>query len=145
MDNSISIRGHCPGGRNLAVLIHLAFLGPDEEHVALLVESRRFARFRRKDNFFAEGVAGVFGLAEGQAELLALCFHAERFTPTQAANWLVERRIRPLLLVPITGKKRASTTPWKRLRGRGLRGSKPSGTKHDTFYHSLQVVLTRSF
>lgn len=105
MDNPTSIRGHCPGESNLSVLVHLAFLGPNEEHVALFVESRRFRLFRRTEDFFAEGVAGVFGLAEGQAELLALCFHAVRFTPIEAANWLVERKIRPQLFVPITSMR----------------------------------------
>ena len=81
MDNSASIRAQGPGESSLSVPVHLAFLGPDEEHVALLVESRRFGLFRRKDDLLAEGVAAVFGLAEGEAELLALCFHAERFTP----------------------------------------------------------------
>ncbi len=103
MDKSASIMAQCPGERSPSVLAHLAFLSPDEEHVALLVESPRFGLFRRKDDLLAEGVAAVFGLAEGVAELLALGFHAERFTPTEAANWLVERAIAPLRFIPIRG------------------------------------------
>ncbi len=83
------------------MLARLAFLGTDEEHVALLVKSRSFRLFRRKDDLLAQGVAAVFGLAEGEAELLALCFHAQTFTPTEAANWLVERSFTPLLFIPI--------------------------------------------
>jgi hypothetical protein len=96
--NFASIRAKCPGERNLEE--HVALL---EEHVAILVDSRRFGLFRRKDDFLAEGVAAVFGLAEGEAELLALCFHGERFTPADAANWLAERGFTPLLFIPITG------------------------------------------
>jgi hypothetical protein len=105
MINSIPIKEDSPGERNLTVLVRLAFLGPDEEHVALLLEGRTFIAFRRKNDLLAEGVAAIFGLAQGEAELLALCFRGERFTPTEAANWLVERRIKPLLFIPITGDR----------------------------------------
>jgi len=81
MEDSASIRGHFPGERILSGPVLLAFPGPDEEHVAPLVESRRFGLLRRKDDLLAEGVAAVFGLEDGEAEPLALCFHAERFTP----------------------------------------------------------------
>jgi hypothetical protein len=106
MVNSVSLTGHYPGERNRSALVHFAMLGPDEEHIALLVESRRFALFRRKADLLAEGVAAVFGLAEEEAELLALCFHGERFTPADAVNWLVERRFTPLLFIPIPGTDR---------------------------------------
>ena len=106
MDNFVSTRRDGPDTRNLSGLVDLAFLGPDEEHVALLVESRRFAMFRRKDDLLAEGVAAVFGITGGEAELLALCFHGERFTPADAANWLVERGFTPLLFITITGPDR---------------------------------------
>ena len=108
MVNSVPIRGQCPGERNLSALVHLAFLGPDEEHVALLVESRRFGLFRRKDDLLAEGVAAVFGLAEGEAELLALCVHTERFTPTEAAKWIAGRGFKPLIFVPHSGRLAAA-------------------------------------
>jgi hypothetical protein len=103
MENSASIRAHFPGERIHSGPVLLAFLGPDEAHVAPLLESRRFGLLRRKDDLLAEGVAAVFGLAEGVTEPLALCFHAEKFTPTEAANWLTERGITPLLLIPING------------------------------------------
>jgi len=103
MNKFVSIRGDCAGEINLSVLVDLAFVAPDEEHVALLVESRRFAMFRRKDDLLAEGVAAVFGVTDGEAELLGLCFSGERFTHKEAANWLVEQRLTPLLFIPITG------------------------------------------
>lgn len=106
MDNFASIRRDRPGKRNLSGLVDLALLGPDEEHVALLVEGRRFAMVRRKDDLLADGVAAVFGITGGEAELLALCFHGERFTPTEASNWLVERGFTPLLFIPLTGPDR---------------------------------------
>lgn len=106
--NFASIREDRPGERILSVLFNLAFVAPDKEHVALLVESDRFGLFRRKDDLLAEGVAAVFGITAGQAELLALGFHGERFTPRDAASWLVERGFTPLLFIAITGAERKS-------------------------------------
>ena len=91
------------GEGNLCTLADSAVLGPDEEHLALLVDGRRFGLYRRKDDLLADGVAAVFGLAEGETELLALGFHGERFTSTEAAIWLVERGFTPLRFIPITG------------------------------------------
>ena len=106
MNNFASFREDRPGERNLSILVKLAFVAPDEEHVALLVESHRFDLFRRKDDLLAEGVAAVFGITGRDAVLLALGFHGEKFTPDDAANWLVERGFKPLLFIPMTGTDR---------------------------------------
>lgn len=106
LNNFASVSEDRPGERNRCVLFDLGFVAPDEEHVALLVESGGFGLFRRKDDLLAEGVAAVFGITGGVAELLALCFHGERFTPADAASWLVERGFAPLLFIPITGTDR---------------------------------------
>jgi hypothetical protein len=103
MNKFVSIRGDCAGEINLSVLVDLAFVRLDEEHVALLVESRRFPMFRRKDDLLAEGVAAIFGVTNRTAELLGFCFNGERFTHAEAANWLAERRFAPLHFIPITG------------------------------------------
>jgi hypothetical protein len=94
-NNFASISEDRPAERNRSVLFNLAFVAHDEEHVALLVDSGRFGLFRRKDDLLAEGVAAIFGITGGVAELLALCFHGERFTPADAASWLVERGFVP--------------------------------------------------
>lgn len=106
--NYAPLRENSPSERNLFAPFNLAFVDPDEEHVALLAESRRFGLFRRKDDLLAEGVAAVFGLAEGKAELLALCFHSEKFTSADAKNWLVERRFTPLVFIPNSDRLTAS-------------------------------------
>ena len=59
-DACASIRRDCQGERSLSVLVDLAFVRPDEEHVALVVDSDRFSMLRRKDDLLAEGVAAVF-------------------------------------------------------------------------------------
>jgi hypothetical protein len=102
VDNSASILAHCPGASRLAQL------GPAGEHVALLGLPGGFDLVRRQDDLLDEGVAAVFGLAGGEAELLGLCFHAETFTPAAAATWLAERGFTPLLLVPNSSGDRGS-------------------------------------
>ena len=106
MDNSDSIMAQCPGERSLTIPVLVPDLGYGEEHVALLVDLRKFGLLRRWDDLLDEGVAAVFGMTDGEAELVGLCFHAERFTPTEAANWLVERCFTPLLFIPIAGLDR---------------------------------------
>ena len=81
-------------------------LGPDEEHVALLANPGKFDLLRRKGDLLDEGVAAVFGLAGGKAELLGLCFHAGKFTPAEAAKWLAGRGFTPLIIVPNSGRDR---------------------------------------
>jgi hypothetical protein len=100
MDNSASIIAPFPGESRLTQL------GPDGEHVALLGLPGGFDRLRRRDDLLDEGVAAVFGLAGGEAELLGLCFHPEKFTPAEAATWLAGRGFKPLLLIPNTGGDR---------------------------------------
>jgi hypothetical protein len=87
MDNSVSISGFCD-------------LGSVEEHVAVLLDLQKFGLFRRWDDLLDEGVAAIFGVASGKAELLALCFHAGKFTRARSATWLAHRRFKPLRFVP---------------------------------------------
>jgi hypothetical protein len=91
--------------------IEAAEVPPNEEHVALLAESGKFGLIRRKDDLLAEGVAAVFGIAGGEAQLLALCFHGKRFTPAHAASWLIERGFTPIFFVSIPAERGGSTHP----------------------------------
>jgi hypothetical protein len=100
MDNSLSLMAQGPGNGSFVIPVHLAHLGSGEEHVARLVDLRRFGLFRRWDDLLDEGVAAVFGIMDGEAELVSLCFHASEFTPGNAATWLGDRGFKPLLFVP---------------------------------------------
>jgi hypothetical protein len=73
------------------------------EHVALLRRPGPYDGLRRKDDLLDEGVAAVFGLRGGEAELLAVLFRAGRFTPAQARHWLRERRLECLALREAAG------------------------------------------
>ena len=105
MDNSASIRTPRPGVSSLTP-VRPAHLDSGEEHIALLRDAGRFGVLRRWDDLFDEDVAAVFGLADGEAELLALCFDAGKFTPVGTAAWLAERGFTPLHFVPNSGKVR---------------------------------------
>lgn len=102
MDKSLSTPG--PDESILTMPAHFAQHVAVEEHVALLENPGNFDLLRRKGDLLDEGVAAVFGLANADAELLALCFHAEKFTPAEAAQWLAGRGFAPLIFVPNSGR-----------------------------------------
>jgi len=82
---------------DLAVKVHLPHHESTGEHVALLVNPGKFDLLGRKDDLLGEGVAAVFGVVGGEAELVGLCFHAGKFTAIEARRWLSERGFPPLL------------------------------------------------
>lgn len=102
MDNSSSMMAQGPGESGLTFPVLLSDLASGQEHVARLVDLRGFGQLRRWDDLLAEGVAAVFGMTGGEAELVCLCFHAEKFTPPESATWLAGRGFKPLLFVPNT-------------------------------------------
>jgi hypothetical protein len=83
------------------LLDNLAHAVTGEEYLVLLGNGWRFDRLLRKDDLLDEGVAAIFGLAGAEAELLALCFHATKFTPTEVKAWLAERRFTLSADVPV--------------------------------------------
>jgi hypothetical protein len=106
MGNSVSIIAQGSGESSLTIPVPLAPLGSGEEHVAQLMDLRRFGLLRRWDDLLDEGVAALFGITGGEAELVGLCFHAGKFAPAEAATWLAERGFKPLLFVANSGGNR---------------------------------------
>ncbi len=106
MDNSASIMAQGPGESSLTIPVLHSDLDSGEEHVARLVDLSRVGLLRRWDDLLDEGVAAVFGMTGGEAELLALAFHAGKFTPSRAATWLAGRGFKPLLFIPNSGGNR---------------------------------------
>jgi len=66
-----------------------------DEHAALLQDPSAYDLLCRKNDLFDDGVATIFGVRQGQAELQAFCFHPGRFTPEEARAWLRERGLEP--------------------------------------------------
>jgi hypothetical protein len=90
MTRSSCIDSSCPRRANLAHRLLLPDLVRNE-HAALLREPHDYDRLHRRDDLFDEGVATVFGIKHGEAELQAFCFDSDRFTADQARAWLRER------------------------------------------------------
>jgi len=86
-DNDLAVKGRLP------CLISAG------EYIALLVDPWGFDLLGRKDDLLDEGVAVVFGVANGEAKLLGLCFHAGQFTAIEAMAWLTERGFPPPALL----------------------------------------------
>jgi hypothetical protein len=106
MDSSASKMAQGPVESGLTIPVLLSDLASGQEHVARLVDLSGFGRLRRWDDLLAEGVAAVFGMTRGEAELLGLCFHAGKFTPAESATWLAGRGFKPQLFVPNSGGNR---------------------------------------
>jgi hypothetical protein len=101
---SVSILSQFPGGSSLAIPALLSNLGCVEEHVALLVGQCAFALLFRWNDLLDSGVAAVFGVTNGEADLLAISFHAGQFTSARATTWLAERHFRPLFFIPSSSR-----------------------------------------
>jgi hypothetical protein len=131
VDNSISIMAQGPGESGLHIPVRPAHLGSGEEHFALLVDLPRFGLLRRWDDLLDEGVAAVFGLASGEAELMALSFHGGKFTPARAGTWIAERGFTPLLFVPNSGRLAAADfdAPLAAQVGRAVSGNGTKGER----------------
>jgi hypothetical protein len=80
---------------------------PAKEHAAHLKIPLPFGRLRRKDDFLDEGVAAVFCIVDGEADLQALLFRSDRFTPEQARRWLRDRGLNPVLFTRASGRRLA--------------------------------------
>jgi len=65
-----------------------------------MADCRSIRALQYWDSLLDDGVAAVFGLVSGETELVALIFHAGRFTGAGAAAWLAERGFKPLHFVP---------------------------------------------
>jgi hypothetical protein len=100
MVNAVSTLAQRPDESTFAIQDNVSHLGSGEEHIALLVNLHSFGLLRRWDHLLDESVAAVFGLASREAELLALSFHADKFSPDSAATWLAERGFKPMFFVP---------------------------------------------
>jgi hypothetical protein len=73
--------------------------------VALLNDPSAFDLLRRKDDLFEDGVATIFGIRQGQADLYAFCFRASGFTAEQARRWLRERGLGSVRCTEATGAR----------------------------------------
>lgn len=71
------------------------------EHAARIEDPAEYVSFARVNDFFGEGIDAIFGIEEdGDTELQAIRFDADRFTVEQAEAWLAEYGFTPILFEP---------------------------------------------
>lgn len=59
------------------------------EHSQRFENPNKFARIRRKNNEFGEGIHAVFGITDaGETRIQAIRFDKDKFTPDEAKKWL---------------------------------------------------------
>jgi HK97 family phage major capsid protein/HK97 family phage prohead protease len=83
------------------------------EHAARLRDPGKYDTFRRKNNEGGEGVDFIFGVKEGEegAELQAIRFRADKFTATEARQWLQENDYDALEFEEATGERELRAEP----------------------------------
>lgn len=73
------------------------------EHAARLKDPGQFDEFRRDNDKFGEGIDAIWGIktnGETHAELQAIRFDKEKFTPDEAKEWLSEHDYDPIEFEP---------------------------------------------
>ena len=76
------------------------------EHAARLKDPARFDRFRRVNDAGGAGVDFIYGIKGSEpAEIQAIRFDAEQFTPSQARQWLEDNSMEALLFEEATGER----------------------------------------
>ena len=81
------------------------------EHAARLIDPGEFDSFRRDNGAGGEGVDFIYGIKESEpVRLQAIRFDAERFTPTEARQWLGDHDHTAIMFEEATGEKARELT-----------------------------------
>ena len=75
------------------------------EHAARLTEPGQYDRIRRVNDEFGAGIDAIYGIKDETAELQAIRFDADRFTPAEARQWLSEHDYSPIEFEEATGER----------------------------------------
>lgn len=76
------------------------------EHAARLKDPAQYEEFRRETDAGGAGVDFIYGIKEGEAEIQAIRFDAERFTSAEARTWLEEHDFEPIEFEEATMEER---------------------------------------
>jgi HK97 family phage major capsid protein/HK97 family phage prohead protease len=77
------------------------------EHAARLTDPGQYDRIRRVNDEFGAGIDAIYGIKDETAELQAIRFDADRFTPAEARQWLSEHDYSPTEFEEATGEREA--------------------------------------
>jgi len=75
------------------------------EHAARLKDPGQYDRIRRVNDEFGAGIDAVYGVKDETAELQAIRFDADRFTPAEAREWLSDHDYDPIEFEEATGER----------------------------------------
>lgn len=75
------------------------------EHAARLKDPGQYDRIRRVNDEFGAGIDAIYGIKNETAELQAIRFDADRFTPAQAREWLSDHDYDPIEFEEATGER----------------------------------------
>ena len=75
------------------------------EHAARLTEPDQYDRIRRVNDEFGAGIDAIYGIKDNTAELQAIRFDADRFSPAEARQWLSEHDYSPMEFEEATGER----------------------------------------
>lgn len=70
------------------------------EHAARLVDPDQFDDFRRENGAGGDGVDFIWGIKDGNVEIQAIRFDAEKFTEAEAKKWLDDHDFKAILFEP---------------------------------------------
>jgi HK97 family phage major capsid protein/HK97 family phage prohead protease len=75
------------------------------EHAARLTDPDQYDRIRRVNDEFGAGIDAIYGIKDETAELQAIRFDADRFTPAEARQWLSDNEYSPTEFEEATGER----------------------------------------
>ena len=77
------------------------------EHAARITDPARYDEFARDANAGGEGIDFIYGIIDGDSEIQAIRFDADRFTAAEAREWLAENDFEPIDFEEATGEREA--------------------------------------
>lgn len=75
------------------------------EHAARLKDPAQYDSFARENDAGGDGIDFIYGIKDGVTELQAIRFNKDKFTPTQARQWLDEHDFTPIEFEEATERK----------------------------------------
>ena len=81
------------------------------EHAARLTDPDQYDRIRRVNDEFGAGIDAIYGIKDETAELQAIRFDADRFSPAEARQWLSENDYSPMEFEEATGERQLRAEP----------------------------------
>jgi len=91
----------------------MGFMPYSKEHAARIEDRKKYARFRRKNDEFADGIDVIYGITkDGTAEVESIHFDADKFSADEARKWLKDNNYKPIEFAEATGDEGDDEKYW---------------------------------